>query len=65
MMAESIPLNKKNSKDLYKKLPPHLRYKYKNDKTTSPLKNQIDVKDDKSSINLANANNYSKDENVS
>jgi len=64
MMADSISLNKKNSKDLYKKLPPHLRYKYKNNKTTSPLKNQVDVKDDKSSISSANVNNFSKDENT-
>jgi len=56
-----VTVTKKNSKDIKKMLPPHLRNKgSKNKKFSSPLKNHVEIKDDKSSISSNNG-----DDNVS
>jgi len=59
MIAESFPGNKRNSRDFKKKLPPHLRLNNtnKSSKYSSPLKNHVEIKDDKSPTNSMHSNN--------
>jgi hypothetical protein len=55
MTQEMVTVTKKNSKDIKNMLPPHLRNKgSKNKKFSSPLKNHVEIKDDKSSISSNN-----------
>jgi len=58
MVQEITTSNKRVSKDINRMLPPHLRAKgIKQSKFSSPLKNQVEIKEDKASIFESNIQN--------
>ncbi|ORX48113.1 hypothetical protein BCR36DRAFT_405095 [Piromyces finnis] len=65
MVQENITGNKRSSKDLSKMLPPHLRAKgIKNSNYSSPLKNQVELKEEKLSIYNSKTQNENLNINV-
>jgi len=65
MVQEITTSNKRVSKDINRMLPPHLRAKgIKQSKFSSPLKNQVEIKEDKASIFESNIQNENLNPNV-